>query len=644
MLKTEQSEINFALGDNFLADYTGKIIRDPKIAIIELIANAWDAYATNIDITWPDAATEKVFSITDDGIGMTKEDFRSIWFTLSYDRIAQKGGLNPPPEWYDGSPRKAYGKNGTGRFASFYFSDVSKITSQNNGNEFSCEIALLKNNNPASNFLQTDKNVLRTHGTRIESLRNIKAIKFLEEDIREYIGARFLTDSNFNVNLNGKRITFGDIPDQSLTIKTISIEGLGEVTITHIDSIAADRTTNQHGIAWWVAKRAVGACSWRGTDLDVIVDGRLEIAKRYTFIVEADFLLNSDAIEADWTGFVEDSETWKKTYPFVQDAIRDIIQQNSEKDRLRKKSALTYSVAPEANKLPYDSKNRVAEFLNLIVTDCPMFGEKDMIQLLHILIKLEKSSSRYELLKQLNACKVNELNDLNNIMASWTIGFAKTALAEIQKRLLVINELKKKLEQKGVREVQELQPIFSDGGLWMFGAEYESLDFTSNKGMTTIFRELFKVDTGTAASKNRPDIMAIPSTLSRASFGDDREALGVAHVVIVELKTTGLKVGEKEKAQVWKYVKELNARGAISDATKVSAFILGDQIDHGEHTPRVEGNVTITPMLYMNLLERAEVRMMGLDARVQGAPFLQEQKEELELYMAPFLEQQSSVT
>ena len=37
MLKTEQSEINFALGDNFLADYTGKIIRDPKIAIIELI-------------------------------------------------------------------------------------------------------------------------------------------------------------------------------------------------------------------------------------------------------------------------------------------------------------------------------------------------------------------------------------------------------------------------------------------------------------------------------------------------------------------------------------------------------------------------------------------------------------------------------
>ncbi len=31
MLKTEQSEINFALGDNFLTDYTGKIIRDPKI-------------------------------------------------------------------------------------------------------------------------------------------------------------------------------------------------------------------------------------------------------------------------------------------------------------------------------------------------------------------------------------------------------------------------------------------------------------------------------------------------------------------------------------------------------------------------------------------------------------------------------------
>ncbi|MEI1264935.1 ATP-binding protein, partial [Pseudomonas aeruginosa] len=73
-------------------------------------------------------------------------------------------------------------------------------------------------------------------------------------------------------------------------------------------------------------------------------------------------------------------------------------------------------------------------------------------------------------------------------------------------------------------------------------------------------RELFdgKAD---KASLNRPDfvIRGDGSTgfYSLPSYNEDNQEVGVGHLVIVDLKTTKLSLGSKEKEQIWKYVKEL---------------------------------------------------------------------------------------
>ena len=41
--------------DRFLDRYAGPIISDPAVAIVELVANAWDAYATCVDIVLAEA-------------------------------------------------------------------------------------------------------------------------------------------------------------------------------------------------------------------------------------------------------------------------------------------------------------------------------------------------------------------------------------------------------------------------------------------------------------------------------------------------------------------------------------------------------------------------------------------------------------
>jgi DNA mismatch repair ATPase MutL len=55
--------------ERFLESYAGAIITDPATAVVELVANCWDAYATEVKITWPDVELQRQFKISDNGQG-----------------------------------------------------------------------------------------------------------------------------------------------------------------------------------------------------------------------------------------------------------------------------------------------------------------------------------------------------------------------------------------------------------------------------------------------------------------------------------------------------------------------------------------------------------------------------------------------
>lgn len=70
----------------FLNNYAGTIVSEPATAIVELVANCWDAYATEVNITLPNFKTGCHFKIVDNGKGMTRDEFEHIWRTWSYNR------------------------------------------------------------------------------------------------------------------------------------------------------------------------------------------------------------------------------------------------------------------------------------------------------------------------------------------------------------------------------------------------------------------------------------------------------------------------------------------------------------------------------------------------------------------------------
>ncbi|MDH4982190.1 ATP-binding protein [Hyphomicrobium sp. D-2] len=622
--------------DRFLEDYAGQIMRDPVVALVELVANAWDAYATKVDVTWPDDATP--FRIEDNGIGMTEAEVDVRWRTFAYDRIKSQGGetVQPPPDLASRKTRRVFGRNGKGRFAGFYFSDPYRVTTWRDGKLVVFEISRgFATGKPFDVKQIGESKETDGHGCIISGV-HLKSVLLSDEDVRALLSTRFLMDPEFAVSVNGVRVTFADIPEESLREIPVTIDGLGTAMIRVIDSQKTDRTAKQHGVAWWVNRRLVGDCNWRWIDQEKLLDGRTEEAKRYTFVVEADFLM--PAVLPDWTGFKPESGEWQKAKDPLQNTIVDVIRDITTERRAAAKNTVRETHSEEVRKLPPLSRERWNALLDEIVDRCPNISEPQVDQLMGLMANMERAQSQYSLLEKLSGLPPGDIDALNDILAKWTVRTAKVALDEIEGRLRIIEEIRIATANPQIKEVQELQPLFGNA-LWIFGPEFESIEFTSNETMTTVIQKLFKVDV--AASRNRPDFVMTPdSTVGfyaiPAFDPETHNVTGTSRLVVVELKKPGLVLGSDAKQQVWKYVKELISKGLVTDGTLITGFVLGEFVEAAEASEFTERDrqVRIRPLLYSSFLTQAEKRMFNLRKRLQEAPFLRN-KGLVEFVVAP---------
>jgi hypothetical protein len=284
------------------------------------------------------------------------------------------------------------------------------------------------------------------------------------------------------------------------------------------------------------------------------------------------------------------------------------------------------------------SRDRWNGFVDRVVDTCPSMNLDTVEQVAGVLANLELATSRYELITRLNEMQPGDLDELNALLVDWTVRTARLALDEIAQRLKLIEELDQKLRDEAMEEVGDLQPLF-DRSLWVFGPEFESLEFTSNRGMTEVVHKIFgRKD---QASRLRPDFVMLPDGsvgfYSRDSHDLGHEVDGVSRLVIAEIKKPGVQIGSKEKQQPWQYVRELMSKGLVTEETIVTCYVLGSRIDPteiGDETKN-NGRVTIRAMTYSTFVRRAEKRMLGLREKLRDAPFLKEHGIDTDSFMQP---------
>jgi len=621
---SDQPELHYE--DRFWEQYLGKnLVSDPVIAIVELVTNCWDAGAKRVDITWP-ADAGQFLLIDDDGEGMTKDEFYRRWGSFSYDRIRHQGGTVQVAIGKEVQTRRVFGQNGIGRFAAFCFgSQYSVSTTKNNErNTFSVR----KGRKQPLEFEHIASDVSATASTLIKVECN--GGSFLPDGtIRTELGRRFLTDPSFQVFVNGVRIAFDDIENKGLEVLPVFIPELKTtVTVKVIDTKRTDPTGRQHGVAWHVLGRLVGECGWRDPEQKSLIDGRRIEAKRFTFIVEADMLKEVGAVKADWSGFEEENPTFKSVNSAVQSAITGRLLEVTKEKRAETTSIVRRTFSKEIRQMSPLKREKWNAFVEKVAEDCPSFTEQELKNVSGILAKMEVASSQYGLLHKLHDLNPDQIDDLHQILDEWTVDMAKIALDEIRSRMKLIEELRLKTALDSTLEVQELQPLFRQG-LWIFGPEFETIHYTSNEGMTSVIQNLFGRK-NLKGSRNRPDFAVLPDgsvgLYSYPEFDDEGGEIGPSKLVIVELKAPDVPIGDNEKGQCWKYVRELLQKGLLSERSRVQGFVLGRTINHVDREERTElnGRVRILPLDFGTVLQRADSRLLKLRDKIKSAPFLQQ--------------------
>ena len=606
--------------ERFLGRYAGAIMSDPTVALVELVANGWDAYATSVDIIWPSSETGDVFSIKDNGIGMTQAEFEVRWRTIDYDRLRHQGPTVMPPSGVSGAPRPVYGRNGKGRCAGFLFSSPYRVRTWKDGNEATYLVSQGVSD-PIKCVLESTRRGVPGHGTELSAIHVVPSF-LAPHDARAILSTRFLTNPAFRVSVDGVLVTFSDVPGDCLDEIDVEVPGFGEAKVLVIDSQRTDRSTKQHGIAWWVNRRLVGQTGWRLSDHERVVDGRTEQAKRFTFIVQADFL--AAAVTPDWSDFKADDPAWIATEPLVQDEVRNVISEFTKERRAKTKESVSRSHQNRVRAMPVLSRDRWIRFLDQVVEQCPNLTETQVDQVMGLLANLEVADSQYDLLAKLHALQPDELDEWNDILERWTVSTAKLVLDEVERRLRIIEEVRARTSDPGADEVQDLQPLFARA-LWIFGPQFESIEFTSNQGMTSVIKKLYGGDA--KGTRNRPDFAITPDGsvgfYARPAFDGEFNETGTEMLVIVELKRPGVRIGADEKGQVWKYVTELMDEGYVTDRTHVCGWVLGDSIRPADAGQRTEGDrFVVKPLLYSAFIGQAEKRMMNLQKRLMDAPFM----------------------
>lgn len=590
------------------------IVSDMSIAFAELVANSWDAGATRVNITLPQNRGQEII-IEDNGSGMTDEEFRNRWMVIAYNRVAHQGeNIDFIAADNTKIRRVAYGRNGVGRHALVCFDEYYTIETWKDGILNVYEIAVSGGNSAFSiqKHYQSNKS---GSGTKI----SVNAVKKFPDciTISKTLGYKFMFDPQFEVYVNGTKVEYHNTlyPNKRdvLTTKYGSLE----IAIYNIPD--GEKSTSNNGIAIWVNGRLVGKPSWTVGDYK-IEDARRKFAVKHLVIIKADFLI--DEIAYDWSSF-------RKTEK-VQDANREISKYlrkyrieyyKGKTTEVRDKAVRTNKAAISTLSIP--AVYSLKQFFDTYLEQKPEIEEDELNIIISSLVNVLSNENGLSLLAKLSTMSDASLSDLDKILDQWSVSDIKIVLDEINSRIAVIDAVQKLCSNPQTDELHVLHPLISQAR-WLFGIEYDNPNYTFNRRLSTVMKELLdsklKENTSINWSK-RPDLVfASNRTVSATCIEeiDDNGISCVERILIIELKKGGSEISKEEISQAEGYVESIYKGNKLNSKPRIKAFVIGDSVDPYTSNHKTQEDFgEVFAYTYDQLVRTAEKRLFNLKTKLE---------------------------
>jgi hypothetical protein len=616
MVKTTSQSALFE--DDYLLRELGQVAHVPQVALTELVANAWDAGASKVDLTLP-AEIGGTVTITDDGHGMTPAQFRKRWMTLRYNREKNQGLNVEFPSGRTARPRRAYGRNGVGRHGLLCFADQYEVQTWRDGVLATFVVGTESGPSP---FVLRSEIIGRQNGsgTRLSVVVERKLPD--TEEILTVLAARFVHDPEFAIRVNGRQRSFAEI-DGKVSEGSIDLGSGRSATVFVIDSTRLNHSSVHQGVAFWVQRRLVGTPSWSIGQI-ASFDGRTRFARRYKVIVDTQGF-DSD-VEQDWTAFrPTDSvrDLFRATAEHIGKVARELAAEIVE---ATSEDALTQNRGELAT-LGQGARIEVAEFTKVVAQAHPTVSPDFLATAVKAVIHLEKSKSGAALLQRLSTLPADDIDGLDRLLAEWSIKDALRVLDEIDSRIGVIETVQRLADDSTTDELHTLHPLILRSR-WLFGPEFESQEFCSNATLKTVASELFKnISAQFINDRNRPDIVVLPGKASWQMTGiesfdpADSTITRMQQILVIELKKGGFELTRKEINQADGYVQDIAKSGAMSGTPYICAWVVGQKIAAGVEKDKRLGSPEygrVRATTFGSLVDTANARLMKLRNALAG--------------------------
>lgn len=594
------------------------VAENPEVAIAELVANAWDAGASEIDVTIPERVGD-VISITDNGVGMTPTQFRERWMKHGYNRTKHQGEFAEfPPERSDWK-RKAFGRNGIGRHGLLCFAEEYAVETKRFDSTEARRFAVRPSSGESAFDLVSEINIKRpTFGTTIWATVEYKLPD--PDTIAESLSFEFLHDPRFTIRVNDRPLNLDQF--KPIGQRKLKINPNCTAEITCIKSPSAKRWRNNHGVAFWIGGRLVGEpmYSLHGVQL---LDGRTSAANRYLFVVRSDDFF--DDIESDWTRFKRTNET-EMLAEGVSTSVNALVSKlMSGKIQDRKKEAIRQN-RDDISSLKPLARIEITEFLDNLTTEHPTLNVDVLTSAVKAAVNLEKSRSGQLLLEKLATVSEDDAEAINRLLDTWTMRDALSVLDEIDRRMSVVEALEKLMGDPDADELHSIHPLVSHAR-WLFGPEFDSPIYSSNVSIITAAKKVFKKKIDVTAinhPRRRPDLIFLKdSTMSitgTETFDDSGTVSKLENLLVIELKKGGSTIGIEEMQQAERYVNDLLNCGLLDGRPFIRCFVAGHRVDDSNALPKRVGEEPVVARLeavtYGQLVRTAHHRLFKLQTQI----------------------------
>jgi len=597
-----KNKLNF-IPTSRLLDHIGLAMYNslPK-AISELIANAYDAYATEVKVTIPKAINKKSeIAISDNGNGMSEGFIRQTYMKLGPNNRKEK---EKSPRF----KRLLIGSKGIGKLAGLGIANIMYIETVDNGKKCKFEINRRKLDAKGKRLDEIEiplivEKTKKSNGTTIllkELLPHVSTMS--DEELRAFFVKEFGFPEKFSIFVNGHRYTPEDIPGKKIEVKD-NIDNYGEIygkiTIAKEPKIikrSAGIITKVRG------RRVLGP-----TLFDINSHGhQYRVAERIIGEIEVPFLdpeepenkLDEFIISTSRDGFNLNHPKFIAYKNWVEGKLIE-ISRNLEKEQAegrKRKFLQNRNVQSALKKLPKAIQEKIKKLIEEVIPKLNELSQKDAITIMDLLIKSMESSEIVAILKKLEEADVQDIQKLARLLEIWGIYEISSTAEHIRNKLLVIDKFEKVIKSIRSLEYRDIHKLL-EKNLWLLSDNYTL--YASNDTLKTFLINKI-VKKFRKRKHDRPDL--IVKTFS-------------GKVLIIELKRPARKVVSKDSTQVCEY--QTIIKGNQPNADPIECYLIGNEFDEATRNPGYE-KMGIFLKSYSEVLQEAKERYKEILAILKG--------------------------